>query len=207
MFLFRLRRSWYWEDIRVEAVHALEDGIQTARYRLRRALHHKASGQVLWTGNASYTVDDFTADLEMLRRTFGHWKTGMSFDEVFRSGEYGGWVLRETLSPFSLDRFGESRSWDYGHRFLIVLAFLSDNREALLATPEKLLSQATAGTDAFPFQFNPLFLEFLLGGFQDPVLPDQHAWHPLASSYEVFNYQQVLSVFREWMVERERRTR
>ena len=199
IIVIRMQVTGDWENLRIETVHEIETKLQGVRRNLRMIMG-RSRAPTDRRRKPSYTVNDFQRDLKRLRENEAAWGISPRVDDLFRGEVRHGWGVREITSEQALGYSNANpHSWDYWCRFVAVLSFLRTHRETFLATPEKIIAIDESTDATFPFRFNPQFLEFLLSGYDDPILPRQEGWHPLLSPWENSPYEATLLAFRRWL--------
>lgn len=209
--LFRLPRygqpEWdiFWDAVAHESKRMVDFALKYPR-RLERRRMFRPRGQTHgWTAYPEFSEKDFL-------RAAWHWRRWRMSKELAKQAEREfaeedpeQVKLGYFVSEYFLDLYEQDKAIDYMYRFGALMKFHMDHLEALCATPEKIAQinhgKRTAGT----IRFNPAFLKFVLGGFEDPLLPGHAATHPLADQYGNFMYEDTLAAFRAWSAERNKR--
>ena len=195
-----MRRIWPWEAFRIDTLREIEIKLHVARHAIRHLIVGRSRARSEWPGNISYSIVDFQRDWIRMRAQEKARGISARVHDLFLQGTSTAEEFADALTESSLDYFAlETLGWDRLSRFVAVVNFLYAHREALLATPEKILAVSGSGENAFPTKVNALFLHFLLGGYEDPIIPGEEGWHPLQSPDKKFNCDTTLSAFREWL--------
>ena len=200
LILWRIQRIWDWEDLWFETVRKIEVKLQVLRRHLRRMILVRSRADTDWRHNPSYGVEDFLRDLQHLIEFQLEIGKSPSVADLLRGETPNRWGVLEIASEDALGySAADPRAWDYRCRFVAVLEFLRTYRDSLIATPEKIVEKVDGEENDLPFQFDARFLEFLLGGFEDPILPAQEGWHPLLTPWSESPYEAILVTFRQWL--------
>ena len=182
------RDRWLWEE-----------RIECDFQKVRRWIARLGGPNWLWSKRPAFSRADF-------ERLLADWKTWempadlaeeMAEDYPEESPEER--RNRVFVVDWFYGQYSVERAEDFMNRYTLIERFRADHREALIATPERILQPG--GTDPVEprDRFSPVFLEFILGGFAEPLFSRHVGKHLLVENRTEFRYDQTLAAFRAWL--------
>lgn len=161
----------------------------------------------VWTRHPGFT----RADFERLLEDWKHWVMPEEVAEEM-AREFPERSAEESSDTmFILDwfygHFPVEQAEDYLRRYELIEAFQTEHRQALLATHEQILQPGGADGTKPRDRLSPAFLDFILGGFVEPLFPGQVGHHLLLEQQGPCAYDQTLAAFRIWLAKQGRHHR
>ena len=206
---FRIERAedlnLFSDALRTETRRFIEGILVRARDWLQDMINKSQRRGNLWTKDPAFAREDFEQALAAWRA----WKMPEDLtaraaeippDEDPREREFTSFLIEWFFS-----KYGANEAWDYIYRFRFVMDFLAEHRSLLSSTPEEIVRLCDCKICMQHLEFNPAFLDFVLGGFEDALWCGHHPTHPLMGQNGLFIYERTLDAFRDWLEDQSKR--